>query len=57
MNGANKTQIFLISIGNAKKSVVHLIKQEVNISPGYTVPPTTLPKGNQDSESNQFQNP
>jgi hypothetical protein len=45
-----------ISIGKARKSMVHLIKLEVNIIPGYTVPPTTLPRGYQDSLSNQFQN-
>jgi len=54
--GAINTQIFLISNGNAKKSIVHLMKLEVNIMPGYTVPPTTLPNGYHDSLSYQFQN-
>ena len=53
--GAIKTQTFLMSTGNEKNSAVHLKEAAVAMRPGKIVPPMTLPRGNQDSESNQFQ--
>ena len=53
--GARKTQIFLMSIGSETASRSHLVLAAVPIIPGKTVPPITLPRGYQDSESYQFQ--
>ena len=54
--GARNTQTLRISIGNERKSAIHLIDADVTIIPGKIVPPITLPKGYHDSLSNQFQN-
>jgi hypothetical protein len=54
--GARKTHTFLISIGKERKSAIHLILADVTMIPGKMVPPITLPRGYQDSLSNQFQN-
>jgi len=54
--GAKKMHTFLISIGKERKSATHLMLAEVTMIPGKIVPPMTLPRGYQNSLSNQFQN-
>ena len=46
-----------MSIGNEMKSAMYFNHTDVNMMPGYTVPPTTRPSGYHDSESYQFQKP
>ena len=43
--GAVNTQTFLISTGKHNFSKIQWTNAAVAINPGYTVPPTTLPRG------------